>query len=86
MEVYASRNRGKAPPVCHRCGQPGHFKNQCPMRFDVRFMSTEELEDHLQNQLIQKDTIAAMAASTMIRESEESIEAEVEEGFQESSE
>ncbi|HEV7736750.1 MAG TPA: hypothetical protein VGO47_05175 [Chlamydiales bacterium] len=69
MEVDASRQRGRTPVVCYRCGQAGHFKDQCPMHFDVRFMSTDELEDHLQGQLTQKDvakserepeTIAAM--------------------------
>jgi hypothetical protein len=55
MEVDAFRSRNRPPMTCHRCGQPGHFKNQCPRRFDIRYMSTEEVEEHLQNQAVQAD-------------------------------
>jgi hypothetical protein len=59
MEVDASYNRGRVPIVCHRCGQPGHYKNQCPRRFDVRFMSTDEIEDLLQDQFAAQDVAEA---------------------------
>jgi hypothetical protein len=89
MEVDAASNRGRIPMVCHRCGQPGHFRNQCPRRFDVRFMTVDELEDHLQTQLVQHD----VAAMTTVEEedrtgqpNEKGDDDEQQEGFQNSHE
>jgi hypothetical protein len=83
MEVDASRSRGRIPIVCHRCGQPGHFRNQCPKQYDVRFMTTDELEDCLQNQLTQKDVAATVAVTDIEEEAivEEPMEEEMERGF-----
>jgi hypothetical protein len=82
MEVDASRNKGHISMVCHWCGQPGLFKAQCPRRFNVRFMSTDELEEHLQTQLVHKD-IAGMTTDQTEESAVENIEeAEIEEeGF-----
>jgi hypothetical protein len=47
------------------------------MRFDVRYMSTDELEDHLQNQLVQKDVVAYAEVSeegVMMEEASETSE------------
>ena len=30
--------------ACHRCKATGHWARDCPHRFDVRFMSFEEVE------------------------------------------
>lgn len=77
MEVDAAQNRGKLPGVCHRCGKPGHFRNQCPRQYDVRFMSTEELEEHLQAQLVQKDVVVVtMTDPEMSEEGREEEDAE----------
>jgi hypothetical protein len=83
MEVDASRSRGKVPIVCHRCGQPGHFRNQCPKQYDVRFMTTDELEDCLQNQLIQRDVASTLAVAEVEEEGmgEERVEEGSEKGF-----
>jgi hypothetical protein len=83
MEVDASRSRGKVPVICHRCGQPGHFRNQCPRQYDVRFMTTDELEECLQTQLVQKD-VAATVAMTDVEEGipeEEPVVEEAEKDF-----
>jgi hypothetical protein len=77
MEVDASRQKGKMPMVCHRCGQAGHFKSQCPRRFDVRYMSSSELEDHLQEQLAVEDVADAMGNEPA---EEEIAEGELKEG------
>jgi hypothetical protein len=71
MEVDASRQRGRMPVVCHRCGQTGHFRNQCPRRFDVRYMSSVELEDHLQDQLAFEDAAEAIGKEPAEEESAE---------------
>jgi hypothetical protein len=82
MEVDASRSKSRLPVVCHRCGQPGHFRNQCPRQYDVRFMTTEELEDCLQTQLIQRDVAIATATTEDEQEMEQEEEGEHEEDFQ----
>jgi hypothetical protein len=71
MEVDASRSRNRIPMTCHRCGQPGHFKNQCPKRFDVRFMSTDEIEEHVQQQVLQKDIAALATVETEVEPAED---------------
>jgi hypothetical protein len=55
MEIDSYTSRGRTPVICHRCGKAGHFKSQCPQRFDVRYMSTDEIEDHLQEHFLQQD-------------------------------
>jgi hypothetical protein len=80
MEVDASRQKGRFPAVCHRCGQVGHFKNQCPRRYDVRYMSSIELEDRLQEQLAIEDVTEAMNKEV---EEEVTVGVEDEEGKEE---
>jgi hypothetical protein len=81
MEVDASYNRNRVPVTCHRCGQPGHFRNQCPKRFDVRFMTTEEIDDHVQNQVLQKDIAALNIAETDTSSEQKETDGIEEEGF-----
>lgn len=44
MEIDAQRAARHAQITCHRCGEVGHYANNCPTRYDIRFMSPEELE------------------------------------------
>ncbi|HEV7737124.1 MAG TPA: zinc finger CCHC domain-containing protein [Chlamydiales bacterium] len=69
--------------VCHRCGQPGHFRNQCPQRYDVRFMTTDEIEDHLQEQFVQKDVATLEIAHNEGEEAALTTEREGQGDFQE---
>ena len=35
--------------TCYRCHQPGHKAPDCPLRFDIRLLTNEELENELMN-------------------------------------
>ena len=55
MDIDAAKGKAPLPPTCYRCGQPGHKKPDCPHRFDIRMMNTEEQEEVLQKLLFEKD-------------------------------
>jgi hypothetical protein len=79
MDLDAARN-APVSPRCFRCKLPGHFGNNCPNRHDVRMMTTEELEEVIQQRLIRLDT----PQPTPLLTSE--VEPEVREDFQPDSE
>jgi hypothetical protein len=59
MDIDTAR-KGKTPAdACRRCGNTGHWAKDCHLRFDVRFMSTDELETAVENYLASKDVAPA---------------------------
>jgi Zinc knuckle len=56
MDVDAQRAK-KLASTCHRCGVVGHFARDCPKKYDIRHMTTDEREGLLQDLLAAKDVI-----------------------------
>jgi len=52
MDNDATKRKGTTLTICYRCGEPGHIKPQCPKRFDIRHMTTEELDEWMQQKAI----------------------------------
>ena len=47
MDIDTSRKKAIIVPSCYKCGEPGHKVPDCPLRFDIRSWTTEELEMEL---------------------------------------
>ena len=54
MDLDAAKKR-VMELLCYRCNLPGHFGKNCPTRFDVRMMSTDELQEVLENRMVLLD-------------------------------
>ena len=59
MEVDATRRRNPIPMLCRRCGEPGHFAKECPRSYDVRYMTSEEKEEWIEQLLSDADVAKA---------------------------
>jgi hypothetical protein len=57
MDIDAARKARPAPDTCRRCGATGHWAKDCSLRFDVRYMDSDELETHMENKLAAKDVV-----------------------------
>ena len=52
MEIDAARrNKAIAASSCHHCGGPDHWAKDCPVQFDIHFLSVEELQVILDDKL-----------------------------------
>jgi len=55
MDIDATRKAKATPNTCRCCRKTGHWAKDCNLRFDVRYMDTDELEMELENKLATKD-------------------------------
>jgi hypothetical protein len=68
MDVDMTRKLPPLPPVCFRCKKPGHLKDNCPLRYDVRFLDAEEKEELIQQFLAEKDVAEAQEPLEAVQE------------------
>jgi len=59
MDIDVARKTKATPDTCWRCGKTGHWAKECDLRFDVRYMDTDELEKELENKFAAKDVASA---------------------------
>lgn len=59
MDIDAARKAKALSDACRRCGKTGHWAKDCDLRFDVRYMDTDELEKLLEDKLAAKDAVPA---------------------------
>ncbi len=85
MDIDANRRRGQIPPTCFRCGKSGHLRKDCPQRFDIRLLDSDEREELMMQWLAEKDAALATTPSESVQNSEEREEEVSEEGFGSSS-
>jgi hypothetical protein len=56
MDLDAAR-KAASGPLCFRCKLPGHFTKDCPSRYDVRFLTLDEIQEELSIRMAQLDVV-----------------------------
>jgi hypothetical protein len=54
MDLDSTR-KALGAPRCFRCKGTGHFGKDCPSQYDVRLMTTDELEEVIQQRMVRLD-------------------------------
>jgi len=57
MDIDATRKAKALLDNCKRCGKPGHWAKDCELRFDVRHMTADELDEELQRKFAAMDAV-----------------------------
>lgn len=59
MDIDAAQKAKALLDVCRRCGKVGYWAKDCSLRFDIRYMNTDELERMLEDKLAAMDAVPA---------------------------
>jgi len=57
MDIDAALKAKALQDMCRRCGGINHWAKDCPLRFDVRYMDSDELQTALESKLTAKDAV-----------------------------
>ena len=57
MDIDAARKAKALSDACRRCGSTDHWAKNCPLRFDVRYMDSDELQTELEGKLAARDAV-----------------------------
>jgi hypothetical protein len=57
MDVDSAKRRGPLPFVCYRCGKTGHKAPDCKLPFDIRALTSDQLEAELGHRYAQLDAV-----------------------------
>jgi hypothetical protein len=57
MDIDAARKAKALSDACRRCRKIGHWAKDCNLRFDVRYMDTDELEKILEDKFAARDAV-----------------------------
>ncbi|KAG9218302.1 hypothetical protein CCMSSC00406_0007327 [Pleurotus cornucopiae] len=63
MDVDHTRSQPATSQLCYRCGKPGHISRECQLRYDVRFMTTEERMSAIKDLLTAADVVESAGSS-----------------------
>ncbi|KAG9219938.1 hypothetical protein CCMSSC00406_0010336 [Pleurotus cornucopiae] len=63
MDIDHTRSQPATLQLCYQCGKPGHMSHECPLRYDVRFMTTEEWMSAIEDLLTAADVVEGMGTS-----------------------
>ena len=72
MDIDLTQRKVIPLASCFRCGKPRHFSKDCPDRFDVWNLSTDELQELLEDRLAQLD-VATPEPGPTISAGQESV-------------
>ena len=79
MDIDATQKKREVLDVCQRCGKLGHWAQDCPLQFDICYMTVKKRQEWVQTELLEADVQDA-------HDKEETKEAKGEdEDFQDSS-
>ena len=57
MDIDAAQKAKALSDACRRCGNTDHSVKDCPLRFDVRYMDSDELQTELEGKLAARDAV-----------------------------
>ena len=73
MDIDAARKAKALSDACRRCGSTDHWVKDCPLRFDVRYMDSDELQTELESKLAAKDAVSTKSEVELVDSEEDFV-------------